>query len=269
MFVCYLSHILLITLLSLENVVDTRSVAACTCFTMFSWLKQPSRPAAVLTLNIEVDDQRTFTARERIIGKLTIKPLIDTPFDKLEIKLQGISRTYGRRGIPHAPNPRTVTTAHRFLELTQPDLAHCFPEDKVFKSSCHYTIPFEFAIPDRMLPATCRHAVESPGIHELHTSMPPSFGDHQPGEATDYAPRKASVKYCIIARAYKAGEPTGHSKEILLACGSKRIRFVPSDVVPLPVPTHIDQFGGYMPLRQLWAKRLGNLTVTSMQASTF
>jgi hypothetical protein len=269
MFVCYLSHMILITLLSLENVADSRSVVVGTCYKMFSWLKQPLRPAAALTLNIEVDDQRTFTTRERITGRLTIKPVVDTPLDKLEIKLQGISRAYGRRIVPHAPNARTVTTAHRFLELTQPDLAHCSPEDKVFRSGRQYIFPFEFVIPDRMLPATCRHAVESPGIHELHTSMPPSFGDQQPGEATDYAPRKASVKYCIIARAYKSGEPTGHSKEILLACGSKRIRFVPSDVVPTPVPIHIDQVGGYMPLRQLWAKRLGNLTVTSMQAPTF
>jgi hypothetical protein len=161
MFVCYLSHMILITLLSLENVADSRSVVVGTCYKMFSWLKQPLRPAAALTLNIEVDDQRTFTTRERITGRLTIKPVVDTPLDKLEIKLQGISRAYGRRIVPHAPNARTVTTAHRFLELTQPDLAHCSPEDKVFRSGRQYIFPFEFVIPDRMLPATCRHAVES------------------------------------------------------------------------------------------------------------
>jgi hypothetical protein len=262
----------LIILLFLENVVDSSSVVIGTCSKMFSWLKQPSRPAAVLTLNIEVDDQRTFTTRERIIGKLTIKPVVDTPFDNLEIKLQGISRTYGRRVIPHAPNARTVTTAHRFLELTQPDLTHCFPGDKVFRSDCHYTIPFEFAIPDRMLPVTCRHAVESPGIHELHTSMPPSFGDQQPGEANDYAPRKASVKYRVVARVSKAREPAGHSKNMSLACGSKRIRFLPSGAVPMPASegsTHIDHGGGYIPLTKLWAMRLSNLAIGSIQASTF
>jgi hypothetical protein len=260
-------------LLSLENVVDLRSVVVCTCSKMFfSWLKEPSRPGAVLTLNIEVDDQRTFTTRERIIGKLTIKPLIDTPFDKLEIKLQGISRTYGRRIVPHAPHARTVTTAHRFLELTQPDLAQCFPDDKVFRSGRHYTFPFEFAIPDRMLPATCRHVVESPGIHELHTSMPPSLGDRQAGEGNDYAPRRVSVKYRILARAFKAEGLAGYSKMETLALDSKRIQFMPSDVVPMPVPevsNHIDPVGRYIPLRKLWVKQLGNLVVTSVQASTF
>lgn len=259
-------------LLSLEHVVDFRSVVACNYVKMFSWLKEPSRPAAVLTLNIEVDDQRTFTTREQIIGKLTIKTLIDTPFDKLEIKLQGISRTYGRRIVPHAPNARTVTTAHRFLELTQPDLAHCFPDDKVFRSGRRYDFPFEFAIPDRMLPATCRHAVESPGIHELHTSMPPSLGDHQAGEANDYAPRRVSVKYRIFARVFKAEGRDGHSKMEMLAFDSKRIKFMPSDVVPMRAPevsSHIDHIGRCIPLRKLWVKQLGNLVVQSVEASTF
>jgi hypothetical protein len=259
-------------LLSLEHLVDFRSVVACICFKMFSWLKEPSRPAAVLTVNIEVDDQRTFTTRERIIGKLTIKPWIDTAFEKLEIKLQGISRTYGRRIVPHAPNARTVTTAHRFLELTQPDLAQCFPDDKVFRSGRHYTFPFEFAIPDRMLPATCRHVVESPGIHELHTLMPPSLGDRQAGEANDYAPRRVSVKYRVIARVFKAEGPAGHSEMEMLAFDSKRIQFMPSDVVPMPVPeesNHIYHVGRYIPLRKLLVKQLGNLAVTSVQASTF
>jgi hypothetical protein len=236
---------------------------------MFSWLKEPSRPAAVLTLNIEVKDQQTFTTRERIIGKLTIEPVVDTPFEKLEIKLQGISRTYGRRIVPHAPNARTVTTAHRFLELTQPDLKHCFPRDKVFRAGRHYNFPFEFAIPDRMLPATCRHVVESPEIHELHTSMPPSFGDQRPDEATDYAPRKASVKYRIVARVFEGAEPAGNSKMKMIACDSERIRFMPSDAMPMPVSTHINRAGAFLPLRKLWAKRFGDLAVTSIQASTF
>jgi hypothetical protein len=239
---------------------------------MFSWLKDTSKPAAVLTLNIEVDDRRAFTTRERIIGRLTINPLIDTPFDKLEIRLQGISRTYGRRIVPHAPNARTVTTAHRFLELTQPDLARCFPEDKVFRSGRHYIFPFEFAIPDRMLPATCRHAGDSPGIHVLHTSMPPSLGDQQPSEATDYAPRRVSIKYRIIARASKTEGPVGNSKMDMLAFDSKRIQFIPSEVVPMPAPrvsNQIDHVGRYLPLRKLWAKQLGDLAVTSVQASTF
>jgi hypothetical protein len=236
---------------------------------MFSWLKEPSRPAAVLTLNIEVKDQQTFTTRERIIGKLTIEPVVDTPFEKLEIKLQGISRTYGRRIVPHAPNARTITTAHRFLELTQPDLEHCFPRDKVFRAGRHYNFPFEFAIPDRMLPATCRHVVESPEIHELHTSMPPSFGDQRPDEATDYAPRKASVKYRIVARVFEGAEPAGNSKMKTIACDSERIRFMPSDAMPMPVSTHINRAGAFLPLRKLWAKRFGDLAVTSIQASTF
>lgn len=269
-FAC-ISHILK-CLLSLEHVFEFRFLVACACFKMFSWLKDTPRPAARLALNIEVDGPQTFTTRERMIGRLTVKPMIDAPFDKLEIKLHGISRTYGRRVVPHAPNARTVTTAHRFLELTQPDLAHCSPEDKVFRSGHHYTFPFEFAIPDRMLPATCRHVVESPEVHKLHTLLPPSLGDQQADGASDYAPRRVSVKYRIVARVFKVDGPAGQSKMDVLACDSKRILFLPSDADSMLLPevsTHIDRVGECVPLRTLWAKRFGNLAVSSIQASTF
>jgi hypothetical protein len=166
---------------------------------MLSWFTETASPTVPLILDLKIDHKRAFTSLEHFTGRLTIKALVDTSFDNLEIKLTGTSRTYGRRVVPQAPNARTVTTAHRFLELTQPDLLLRIPENRSFKQGCIYELPFEFAIPDRMLPNTCRHVVASPLVHTCHTSMPPSFGDHELADVTDYAPKHASVKYRVVA----------------------------------------------------------------------
>jgi hypothetical protein len=76
---------------------------------MLSWFTNSSPPASPFVLYLEIDDKRTFTTLERITGKLTVNALVDTSFDKIVIKLIGISRTYGRRVVAQAPNPRIIT----------------------------------------------------------------------------------------------------------------------------------------------------------------
>lgn len=231
-------------------------------------MKTPS-PATPLVLNLEIDDKRTFTSLERFTGKLTIKALVDNSFDKLEIKLTGTSRTYGRRVVPQAPSARTVTTAHRFLELTQPDVLFRIPGSRSFQAGCIYELPFEFAIPERMLPTTCRHAVESPRVHTLHTSMPPSFGDHEFADVTDYAPKHASVRYRVVASVQTTSD-TGKCSET--ASASEPICFVPKERAREPddeawEPARLSQ--AEMSLNKLWTKPSGKLTVTSTQATPF
>jgi hypothetical protein len=236
---------------------------------MLSWFMKSSPPASPLVLNLEINDKRTFTTLERITGKLTVKALVDTSFDKIDIKLVGISRTYGRRVVPQAPNARTVTTAHRFLELTQPNVLNDFSECRVLKAGCVYEVPFEFAIPDRMLPAKCRHAVTSPLVHRLHTSMPPSFGDHELGDATDYAPRHASVKYRIVATIQ--GLAKSQKNREIASC-SERICFRPPGSTMAPSVDDYDparHIREEVSLRRLWKRSPGKIVVTSVQSSPF
>jgi hypothetical protein len=236
---------------------------------MLSWFSETASPTATLELGIKIDDKRSFTSLEHFSGKLAIKALVDTSFDKLDIKLTGASRTYGRRVVPQAPSERTVTTAHRFLELVQPDLHFHIPENRSFKKGCIYEFPFEFAIPDRMLPHTCRHVVASPLVHTCHTSMPPSFGDHELPDVTDYAPKHASVKYRVVASVQKTSE-AGECCEI--ASASEPIRFMPgerageSDVVAWE-PARLSQ--AEMSTRRLWTQSAGKLVVTSVQPTPF
>jgi hypothetical protein len=236
---------------------------------MLSWFTSPSPPASPLELNLEINDKRTFTTLERIAGKLTVRTLIDTSFDKVDIKLIGISRTYGRRVVPQAPNARTVTTAHRFLELNQPDVLMNFSKERLLRAGCVYEFPFKFAIPDRMLPATCRHAVASPCVHRFHTSMPPSFGDHELGEATDYAPRHASVKYRVVATVRGVAESENNCE---IASCSERIHFRPSGPAMAPCVNDWDpvrHLREELSLRKLWKRSPGKLVVTSIQSSHF
>jgi hypothetical protein len=236
---------------------------------MLFWFSETETPAAPLVLNLEIDNKRTFTSLERFTGKLTIKALVDTSFDKLEIKLTGTSRTYGRRVVPQAPSARTVTTAHRFLELIQPDLHFHIPESRSFKTGCTYEFPFEFAVPSRMLPSTCRHVVASPLVHTCHTSMPPSFGDHELAEAADHAPRHTSVRYRVIASIQEKSE-TGECFEI--ASASEPIRFMPKERAVEPdvgvwEPARLSQ--AEMSTSKFWTKPSGTLGVTSIQSTPF
>lgn len=239
---------------------------------MFSWFKEASASPAPLVLSLEVDEERTFTTLERITGRLTVRPLADTDFDSLDIKLLGISRTYGRRVVPQAPNARTVRTAHRFLELTQPDVSLYFPEDRMFRAGCVYSFPFQFAVPDRMLPATCRHPVLSPHVHQLHTAMPPSFGDQEYHQWPDYAPRHATISYRIVGEARRVGSPNEDPQIGLIGSSSKRIHFTPTIEAPAPTndawmdPRSILES---VALKKLWAKPVGKLAVTSVQCTPF
>lgn len=236
---------------------------------MLTWFKEAASPAAPLILDIKIDDKRTFTTLECFTGTLEVKASVDTAFDRLDIKLIGTSRTYGRRVVPQAPNARTVTTAHRFLELNQPNMHLHFPEYKIFKAGCTYQFAFQFAIPERMLPATCRHTVFSPCVHDLHTLMPPSFGDSAFGGIVDYAPRHVSIKYRVVARLHQLTDSGDH--RVVGNC-SERVRFVPlnstrtSDVEDWDPDrrTHEE-----MSLRKFWNKPTGKLVISSVQASPF
>jgi hypothetical protein len=237
--------------------------------TMLSWFTKSPSSSVPLVLNLEIDDKRTFTTLERITGKLTVKALVDTSLDKIDIKLIGISRTSGRRVVPQEPNARTVTTTHRFLELTQPDVLINFSEHRKLRAGCVYDFHFEFAIPDRMLPVKCRHAVALPFVHWLHTSMPPSFGDHELGDATDYAPRHASVKYRIVATVQG---PAESEKNREIASCSEQIYFRPPGSTLSPSIEDYDparHVWAELSLRKLWERSPGKLVVTSVQSSPF
>jgi hypothetical protein len=236
---------------------------------MLSWLTETASPAASLILDLKIDNKRAFASLEHFTGKLTIKALVDTKFDKLEIKLTGTSGTYGRRVVQQAPNARTVTTAHRFLELTQPDLLLRTSENRSFKQGCIYKIPFEFAIPDHMLPTTCRHVVASPLVHTCHISMPPSFGDHELADVTDYAPKHASIKYRVVGTVHQISETGGCSE---IASASEPICFMPKERAVEPdvgawEPARLSQ--AEMFISKLWTKPSGKLAVTSTQPTLF
>lgn len=236
---------------------------------MLSWLLETRSPPTPLVLDLAIDEKRAFTSLERFTGRLTIKALVDTSFDELDLKLIGTSRTYGRRVVPQAPSARTVTTAHRFLELTQPDVLSNLPESRLFKAGCIYEIPFEFAVPDRMLPATCRHPVANADVHLFHTSMPPSFGDHKLSEGSDYAPRNASVKYRIVAKVERKSETGEHSE---IASSSEPIRFIPmgrARSLSIANWSPARSIQATISLRKLWAIPSGKLVAKSMQTTPF
>lgn len=239
----------------------------CTVASMLSWFCETASPTKPIILDLKIDNKRSLTSLEHFTGQLTIKALTDTCFENLEIKLTGTSRTYGRRVVPQAPTARTVTTAHRFLELTQPDII--IPEHRLFKAGCLYEFPFEFAVPDCMLPTTCRHAVASPNLHAYHISMPPSFGDHELGDVDDCAPRHASVEYRVAA-SIQMPSKTGECSEI--ASASEPIRFTPKERAGASC---VEDWGpirlcrAEMSLSKLWKRPSRRLVIASVHSTPF
>jgi hypothetical protein len=99
--------------------------------------------------------------------------------------------------------------------------------------------------------------------------MPPSFGDHELADVTDYAPRHASVKYRIVANVQKTSE-TGERDEI--ASASEPMRFMPKERAREPdagawEPARLSQ--AEMSISKLWTKPSGRLAVVSTQSTPF
>lgn len=232
----------------------------------------PPRPglSAALTLSIDLDDKHIYTTMERIPGKVNIEVSTDTLFEAVEIELLGMAKTSGRRVVAQSPCARTAKTSHRFLKLKQPDIhLHC-PGDGTFRAGSSYSIPFEFAIPERTLPTSCCHASTSPALFEAHTLTPPSFGDQSFGEVTDFAPRGISVRYRVIARVRSRVEdspdpPSGVTAELF-----KRIRFLPNSLSNAFSVQESNQQSDnirQLAIRKSWIKPCGRILLGSVKAS--
>ncbi|GAB7323816.1 hypothetical protein MBLNU13_g07263t1 [Cladosporium sp. NU13] len=99
--------------------------------------------------------------------------------------------------------------------------------------------------------------------------MPPSFGDHELADATDHAPKHASVKYRVVANVQEISE-TGKCNEI--ASVSEPIRFMPKEQAGEPdvgawEPARLSQ--AEMSVGKLWTRPSGKLAVTSIQTTPF
>ncbi|KAJ5588973.1 hypothetical protein N7537_011651 [Penicillium hordei] len=233
-----------------------------------SWTR-PSQPKIEIQL---VGQQprivNSYTTGDQINGTAIITVEHETPFDEVEIVLQGSSHTT----IDHVPCGR-VGSEQIFLELRQPieETAYLIPE--VLEPGRSYSFSFGFVVPDRLLPQACTHARINPLVHRAHTMLPPTLGDPMlAGDGKtfldDLAPDMSRISYIIRVGVFMKS-PSDHRQLNPLAIIAKKVRIIPTveEEPPINVLGHPyyctskGKSGRYGPLRT----KLGRLLVSSSQ----
>ena len=204
-----------------------------------SKLVNSNKPEITIHLNSR---RKIYSTMDKIEGTVTIKPVVDTEFDDVEIDFIGTSRTYVERYTTAAAISGRSEAYHNFLRLSQPGLDKCYQEDRAertLKAGKTYEYNFLFKVPNRLLERICKHKVTNPSVKEAHYQLPPSLGDQElsskDGTLDDMAPEMASVRYGIFVRVTKLEGPEEKSTHV--AAKARRVRVVPAveEAPPLDV----------------------------------
>ena len=195
-------------------------------------LGQKPKPVIEIILS---DDQKdaycpSYTSLEPIKGEATVTASSDMNFEGLYITFEGSMKTYVEVATASPTKDRTKAF-HTFLRLVQPLGGEAFPEPRVLEAGKSYKFPFNFNVPERLLPQTCRHPKDPDFPEGAHLGLPPSLGDPMVAAVgkslmDDMAPDMASVAYSIRCR-ITSGKGTGGKLRILTEA-SKRLRIIPA-----------------------------------------
>ncbi|KAM0706317.1 hypothetical protein Q7P35_005643 [Cladosporium inversicolor] len=198
-----------------------------------------TKPEITIHLNSR---RKIYSTMDKIEGTVTIKPVVDTEFDDVEIDFIGTSRTFVERYTTAAAISGRSEAYHNFLRLSQPKLDELYQEDRAertLKAGKTYEYDFLFKVPVRLIDRICKHKVNNPSVKDAHYQLPPSLGDQElsskDGTLDDMAPEMASVRYGIFVRVVKADGPGQKSTHV--AAKARRIRVVPAvdEAPPLDV----------------------------------
>jgi hypothetical protein len=183
-------------------------------------------------------DSNEFTTGDRIHGKVVIEPQTETPFDTIEIKLVGQSKTFVDL-MSALPGHQEITkSSQTFLTLRQPGLEARYPLDRTLQRGTTYEFPFEFVVPKRLVDGSCGHQIASPAVREAHLALPPSFSRHDSvgkgGEVDATVPETTIIDYGISATIFKSRILNASKGPTALATAWREILVVPCTDSALP-----------------------------------
>ena len=196
-------------------------------------LGQKPKPIIEITLNDEQKDAfcPTYTSLEPIQGEVTITTSSDMSFDDLYITFEGSIKTYVEIASSSPTKDRTKAF-HTFLRLVQPmDENTAFPRPRVIEAGKPYKFPFNFNVPEQLLPQSCKHKKAENFPENTHLKLPPSLGDPMVSAVgkslmDDMSPDMGSVAYSVRCR-ITGGKGTS-GKLRVLAEASKKLRIIPA-----------------------------------------
>ncbi|KAI4165906.1 MAG: hypothetical protein LQ342_000337 [Letrouitia transgressa] len=192
-----------------------------------------TKPAIDITLTDGQQDAfiPSYTSLDEIKGQATITAPVDTKFEHIFITFEGVAKTYVEKIATSSPTNGRTEAFQCFLRLVQPMDDTGVIATRVAEAGKTYTFPFNFVVPERLLPQACDHQRENDSVQEAHLQLPPSLGDPLTagmGKALmdDMAPDMAVVSYAVKVRMTNGRGSTG--KHTLITETSKKVRVVPA-----------------------------------------
>jgi hypothetical protein len=225
-------------------------------------------------MDIILDDHaegKVYTTFDALSGKVEITASHNARFDEIQITLEGSTKVWVENLSPHSTRART-TAKHSFLKLTMPIQEADYPQPRVAEAGRTYTYPFNFVVPDQLLPRACHHQTTGEHVHHAHTRLPPSMGAREPSGLDDFTPAMAQVIYGIRVKVVKYRD-IEEGPEVLTE-GFKQLRIVPAIAEEAPMSiTETDKDYRLTRTKVLrkgvFSGKLGKINVSAAQPSAF
>ncbi|KAN0093627.1 hypothetical protein V8E51_016811 [Hyaloscypha variabilis] len=250
--------------------MDAASVAQSTTGTLATYAKRiglRSRPDMEILLDNHAEG-KIYTTLDALSGRVEITAPQNARFDEIQITLEGVVKTYVENLSPHTTRART-TAIHNFLKLTMPMRDSDYPQPRIAEAGQTYKFPFNFVIPNQLLPRACSHKCNTEHVHHAHLQLPPSMGCREVSIKDDLAPEMSKVEYSIKVKVLRSADD---GKDVSLAEKSRKLHIVPAqaELPPMSILTgHSDyDLTKTKTLRKgMFSGKLGKITVSATQPS--
>ncbi|CZT04434.1 hypothetical protein WAI453_011488 [Rhynchosporium graminicola] len=231
-------------------------------------IAQNGRPDMEIILENHTDG-KVYTTFDALSGQVNITAPHEARFDEIQITLEGTVRAAIENMSPHAARSRT-TAKHNFLKLVMPIRESDYPQPRIAEVGRTYTFPFNFVVPDQLLPKACSHTVVGDHIQHAHLQLPPSMGDRSISGKDDLSPDMALVDYCIKVKVTRTRDQDGEN--VVLAESSRKLHIIPavSEAPPMTIRPLDKEFvlSKTKSLKKgMFSGKLGRISVSAEQPS--
>jgi hypothetical protein len=215
------------------------------------------------------DDGKVYSTFDALSGRAEITAPFNARFDQIQITLEGTIKTFVENLSPYTTRART-TAVHNFLKMTMPVPESSYPHPRIAEAGRTYSFPFNFVIPDQLLPRACSHECSADYVNDAHLQLPPSMGDRELSGLDDLAPEMTKVEYAVKVRVMRTREIDG--KDVLLVEGRRKLRIVPvvKEAPPMTIGNEPSDYvlAKSKALRKgMFSGKLGKITVSAAQPS--
>jgi hypothetical protein len=231
-------------------------------------LAQQGRPDMEIILD-DYTEGKIYTTFDALSGRAEITAPHSARFDEIHITLEGTVKTFVENLSLTSTKSKT-TALHKFLKLVMPIAETDYPQPRIAEAGRTYTFPFNFVIPDQMLPRSCSHNCIAEHVHDAHLQLPPSMRDREFSEQDDLAPEMSKVQYAIKVRVVRNRE--SDNKEIVLVEGLRKLHIVPAVAEAPPMSIGATDYEYRLSKTKslkkgMFSGKFGKITVSAVQTS--